>query len=77
MINTSQQITMSQDELQHLLEPLIRRVIREELIRISKQHPDIFFLHPDMPIYDDMEDIAQRKAADTIELFSHEEVWNG
>ncbi len=77
MMNTSQQITMSQDELQHLLEPLIRRVIREELVRIAQQQPDVFFLHPDMPIYEDMEDIAQRKAADTIELFSHEEVWNG
>lgn len=77
MMNTSQQITMSQDELQHLLEPLIRRVIREELLRIAKQQSDVFFLHPKMPIYEDMEEIAQRKAADTIELFLHEEVWNG
>ena len=77
MMNTPQQITMSQDELQHLLEPMIRRVIREELLRIAQQQSDVFFLHPDMPIYEDMKDIAQRKAADTIELFSHEEVWNG
>lgn len=76
-MNTSQQIKMSQDELQHLLEPLIRRVIREELLRLAKQQSDVFFLYPKMPIYEDMEDIAQRKAADTIELFSHEEVWNG
>ncbi len=75
-MNSSQQITMSQDELQHLLEPLIRRVIREELLRIAQQ-PDVFFLHPDMSLYEDMEDIAQRKAAETIELFSHDEVWNG
>ncbi len=70
-------MTLSQDELQHLLEPLIRRVIREELLRVATQQPDVFFLHPEMPIYEDMEEIAQRKAADTIELFSHEEVWNG
>lgn len=75
-MKTSHQITMSQDELQHLLEPLIRRVIREELSRIAAHQPDVFFLHPEMPIYDDMEEIAQRKAADTIEFFSHEEVWN-
>ncbi|MDY0091562.1 MAG: hypothetical protein RBT80_02580 [Candidatus Vecturithrix sp.] len=76
-MNTSQQITVSQDELQQLLEPLIRRVIREELLRIIQRQPDIFFLHPDMPIYADMEEIAQRKATKGIELFSHEEVWNG
>lgn len=76
-MNTSQQITVSQDELQQLLEPLIRRVIREELLRIIQRQPDIFFLHPDMPIYADMEEITQRKATKGIELFSHEEVWNG
>ncbi len=75
-MNKSQQITLNQDELQHLLEPLIRRVIREELLRVTAQRPDIFFLHPDMPLYGDMEDIAQRKVADTIELFSHEKVWS-
>lgn len=75
-MNTSRPITLSQDELQHLLEPLIRRVIREELLRVVQQQPDVFFLHPKMPLYADMEEIAQRKAADTIELFSHEEVWN-
>lgn len=42
-MNTSQQITVSQDELQQLLEPLIRRVIREELLRIIQRQPDIFF----------------------------------
>lgn len=75
-MNTSQQITLSQDELQHLLEPLIRRVIREELLRVVERQPNMCFLSPDMPLYADMEEIAQRKAADRIELFSHEEVWN-
>ncbi|MCP4397192.1 MAG: hypothetical protein GY801_07825 [bacterium] len=75
-MNKSQQITLNQDELQHLLEPLIRRVIREELLRAAAQRPDIFLLHPNMPLYGDMGDIAQRKVADTIELFSHEKVWS-
>lgn len=72
-MDTSQHITMSQDELQHLLEPLIRRVVREELLRVVERQPD-FFLHPDIPLYADMEEIAGRKAVDKIELFSHEEV---
>jgi len=75
-MNTSQKITFSQDELQHVLEPLIRRIIREELLRVTQQQPDIFFLHPEMPIYADMVDIAQRKTADALEFLSHEEIWN-
>ncbi|MBD3307645.1 hypothetical protein GF339_14515 [candidate division KSB3 bacterium] len=76
MMKTSQPITLSQDELQHLLEPLIRRIIREELSRFVEQQPDVVFLHPDMPLYADMEEITQRKAADGIELFSSQEVWD-
>jgi hypothetical protein len=72
----SQQVTLSQDELQQVLEPLIRRVIREELARLVQQQPDVFVLHPEMSLYEDMEDIAQRNAAETIELFTHDEVWN-
>ena len=75
-MNTSQRITISPDELQQLLEPLIRRIIREELFKVTQQTSNIFFLSPDMPLYEDMEEIAQRKAAHDIELYSHEEVWN-
>jgi hypothetical protein len=75
-MNTSQRITISPDELQQLLEPLIRRIIREELFKVTQQTSNIFFLSPDMPLYKDMEEIAQRKAAHDIELYSHDEVWN-
>ncbi len=73
--------TMSQTEnintkdLANMLEPMIRRVVREELLNILKKNPEIFQLTPDMPLYEDMEDISQRKAQDNIKLHSHEEVW--
>ncbi len=73
---TPQQVTISIEELQQTLEILIRRVVREELTRLSQQVPNIFYLTPDMPLYEDMEEIAHRKAADDIELYSHDEVWN-
>ena len=76
-MKTSQPITMSSEELQQALEPLIRRIIREELFKAAQQTSRLFFLNPDMPLYQDMEDIAQRKAAGDIELISHDEVWNG
>ena len=75
MMNTSQKVMFNQDDLKQVLEPLIRRVVREELLRVAQQQSDIFFLHSDMPLYADMEDIAQRKVSDTIELISHKEVW--
>ena len=72
MITQTQQINIQ--ELHHILEPLIRRVVREELVKVIK-NSDIFYLKPHMPLYEDMEDIQQRKEKGTIELFSHEEVW--
>ena len=62
-------------KLANTLEPMIRRVVREELLRILKRDADIFQLTPEMPLYEDMEEISQRKAQDQIILHSHEEVW--
>lgn len=64
------------DELQQILEPLIRRIIREELLKIARENTNIFSLEADMPLYKDLQDIAQRKKNHKIELFSHEEVWD-
>ena len=75
-MNTPQQITINCDELQQLLEPLIRRIIREELSNIIQNTSNMFFLSPDMPLYDDMKEIAQRKATNDIEIYSDDEVWN-
>ena len=75
-MNTSQQITIGANELQQVLEPLIRRIIREELFKVIQQTSNIFFLSPEMPLYKDMEEIAQRKASHDIELLPHDEVWN-
>ncbi len=73
---TPQQVTLSIEELQQTLEILIRRVVREELTSLSQQVSNIFYLTPDMPLYEDMEEIAHRKAVDDIELYSHDVVWN-
>ena len=74
-MNTPQQINLRTDELQQVLEPLIRRIIREELFKVIQQTSNIFFLSPDMPLYKDMEEIAQRKTSHDIELLPHNEVW--
>jgi hypothetical protein len=76
IMNTSQKITIGSDELKKVLEPLIRKIIREELFKAVQHTPDIFFLSPDMPLYTDMKEIARRKAVHEIEFYSHDEVWN-
>lgn len=63
------------EELVNLLEPLMRRVVREELARLVTEAPDIFYLEPDSPLYDDMEEILNRKERGKTRLYSHEEVW--
>ena len=75
-MNKKQKIPMDTENLIKILEPLIRRIIREELTRIAKKEPGMFDLDPGMPLYSDMEDILQRKTKGKIKLHSHEEVWS-
>lgn len=63
------------EEISQILEPLIRRIIREELSILIKSNSGTFYLDPDMPLYKDMEDILQRKAKSQVKLHSHDEVW--
>jgi hypothetical protein len=71
---TSSSIVITMDELHTVLEPLIRRVVREELTDFVKKN-NTFFLESSMPLYNDMQDIFQRKIQGKVKLFSHEEVW--
>ena len=63
-------------ELADSLEPMIRRVVREELLKILKKDTGIFQLTQEMPLYEDMEDIGMRKDQGQIKVHSHEEVWS-
>jgi len=74
-MSNPQQSSASLEEFAKALEPLIRKIIREELDRIVKKDPNMFYLDPEMPIYKDMEEIKQRKLQGNIELSSHDEVW--
>ncbi len=73
-MSTSPSIMINMDELHHTLESLIRRVVREELTEFAN-HNQTFFLDSSMPLYQDMQEILQRKMKEEIELFSYEEVW--
>jgi vesicle coat complex subunit len=70
------QITLRMQDLLNALEPLIRRVVREELTTVRKNVVNTFYLDPDSPLYEDMEELYQRKAEGKIKLLSDEEVWD-
>jgi len=74
-MNHTQPLSPNMKDIAKALEPLIRRVIREELTRIVKKEPTVFYLDPDMPLFKDMEDIKERKTQGHIKLHSHKEVW--
>jgi len=67
--------TIRVEELVNILEPLIRRVVREELSEVIEKKPDIFYLEPGTPLYEDMLEIREsgiKNAYDAV--FSDESV---
>ena len=58
------------------LEGLIRKVVREELIEFAKQRPEIFNLDKNTPLYEDMEDIFERKKSGQLKFYTHAEIWD-
>ena len=56
------------------LEGIIRKVVREELIAFATQ--DFFNLDKTSPLYEDMEDILERKKSDRLKFHTHADVWN-
>ncbi|MCI5221937.1 MAG: hypothetical protein D3924_04525 [Candidatus Electrothrix sp. AR4] len=62
------------EEFIKALEPVIRRVAREELSAIAEQKPEVFQLDPGSPLYGDLNELKNRNKRQELEFFSHEEV---
>jgi hypothetical protein len=71
----AQSISINPQELTGFLEPLIRKVVQEELAQIVIGHPDVFYLKADSPLRDDLVDILNRKQQGEIRLYSRLKVW--
>ncbi len=63
------------EEFIRALEPVIRRVVREELNVIIEQRPEVFQLASDSPLYQDLTELKERNQREELEFLSHEEVW--
>jgi len=68
-------VTVSASDLSNLLEPLIRKIVREELARVVTQQAKVFHLKSGSLFYQDMAEILRRKNQGDIKLHSHAEVW--
>lgn len=60
-----------------VLEPMVRRVVREELARVAAKKPGIFYLEPCSSLYEDMEQILRDAQAGQIKLLSRKEALRG
>jgi len=58
------------------LEPLLRKIVREELAELVKHQPRLFRLRPTMPLYQDMVELLERKKRNETKFYTHAEVWN-
>ena len=59
------------------LEKLIRKVVHEELVEFASRQQEVFKLHKEAPLYEDMVDISERRKEDKLKFHTHEEVWGG
>jgi len=62
------------DELTKVLETLVRKVMREELANFAREN-GLFYLSPGSPLYEDMEEILERKVTEQPKLYQRDEVW--
>lgn len=59
------------------LEKLIRKVVHEELVEFASRQQEVFKLHKESPLYEDMVDISERRKENKLKFHTHEEVWGG
>lgn len=64
-------------KLTQVLEPLIRKIVREELARAAAKKPTVFYLEPGSPLYRDMEQIARETRTGKTKLLSREDMRRG
>lgn len=67
--------TLNLEELIKALEPVMRRIIREELDVIATKQGNSFHIDPDSDLHRDMLELQERKESGTLNFLSHKEVW--
>jgi hypothetical protein len=67
--------TLAVEELISALEPVIRRIIKEELLSVMRRQDCVLQLDPDSDLYKDMLELQERNRSGQLAFMSHKEVW--
>ncbi|MBV6504767.1 MAG: hypothetical protein ILNGONEN_00320 [Syntrophorhabdaceae bacterium] len=59
------------------LEQLIRHAVRDEIAKLVRNQPNIFYLEPETPLYRDMRTIARMKKRSKVRVYSRQEAFSG
>ena len=65
--------TVDAKQLAKAMEPMIRKIVREELGRLVASKPNVFYLEPGSPLYEDMERILRETQGKKVKLLSRAE----
>jgi len=63
------------EEFIRALEPVIRRVVREELNAIVEHRPEVFQLASDSPLYRNLTELKERNERGGLEFIPQEEAY--
>ncbi len=59
------------------LEQLIRHAVRDEIAKLVRKQPHIFYLEQETPLYEDMKTIARMKKRGKVRIYSRQEAFSG
>jgi len=59
------------------LEKFIRRAVHDEITKLVRQQPAIFYLEPATPLYEDLATIARLKKRGKAKVYSRQEAFGG
>jgi len=57
------------------LERFIRQAVRDEMARIVRKQPNVFYLEPETPLYEDMKAIVRMKKRGRAKSYSRQEAF--
>ncbi len=71
--STDSAVTISLKEL----ERIIRHAVHEEITRVLRRQPHIFYLEPETPLYEDMAAIVKDSKRQKVKVYSRKEAFGG
>lgn len=57
------------------LERIIRHAVRDEMEKIARKQPNIFYLEPETPLYEDLKAIMRAKKRGKVKIHTRQEAF--